>query len=260
MIRSLYTTISGMKTQQAKQDVITNNMANSNTVGFKGDNLAIKKFDDVLIQNSSDIQNGKNYTQTIGNLSLGSRIDETATDFTQGNIQSTDSDTDFAIDGRGFFTVNRDNGTGGQNYYTRDGHFHVNMQGYLVNDTGDYVMGNNINTGNQEKIMVGNGKISSDVYGNISIDGKPSYSFETADFNNYKTLKKIGDNLYQGENPISNANVYVKQKALEQSNINPINEMVNMMSTMRTFETQQKVVQAIDQTLGEAANDVGAVK
>ena len=259
MIRSLYTAVSGMITQQAKQDVITNNMANSNTVGFKGDNLAIKKFDDVLIQNSSRIQNGINYTQTIGGLSLGSRIDETATNFTQGTIEDTDSDTDFAIDGRGFFTVNRDNGVGGQNYYTRDGHFHVNMQGYLVNDTGDYVMGRNINTGNPERILAGNGKITSDIYGNISIDGKPSYSLSTVDFNNYKTLKKIGDNLYQGENPINNANVFVKGKALEQSNINPVNEMVNMMSTMRTFETQQKVVQSIDQTLGQAI-DVGTVK
>ncbi|AGK97753.1 flagellar hook-basal body complex protein [Clostridium pasteurianum] len=260
MIRSLYTTISGMITQEAKQNVIANNMANSNTVGFKSDDLAIKKFDDVLIQNKSKIQNGINYTQTIGSLSLGSRIDETATNFTEGDIQNTDSDTDFAIDGRGFFTVNRDNGAGGQNYYTRDGHFHVNMQGYLVNDTGDYVMGKNINTGNQERIIAGNGKITSDAYGNISIDGRPSYSLSTVDFNNYKTLKKVGDNLYQGQNPITNTNVFVKQKALEQSNINPVNEMVNMMSTMRTFETQQKVVQSIDETLGQAVNDVGTVK
>ncbi|WP_010236601.1 flagellar hook-basal body complex protein [Clostridium arbusti] len=260
MIRSLYTAVSGMITQEAKQDVITNNMANSNTVGFKGDNLAIKKFDDVLIQNKSKINNGINYTQTIGNLSLGSRIDETATDFTQGSIQNTDSDTDFAIDGRGFFTVNRDNGVENQNYYTRDGHFHVNMQGYLVNDTGDYVMGRNSNTGNQERILVGNGKITTDAYGNIGIDGRPSYSFGTVDFNNYNTLKKVGDNLYQGENPINNANVSVKQKSLEQSNINATNEMVNMMSTMRTFETQQKVVQSIDETLGQAVNDVGTVR
>lgn len=262
MIRSLYTTISGMITQQAKQDVITNNMANSNTVGFKGDDLAIKKFNDVLIQNNSKVQYGKNYPQIIGSLSLGSRIDETATDFTQGNIQNTNSDTDFAIDGRGFFTVNRANanGTAGQDYYTRDGHFHVNMQGYLVNDSGDYVMGRNINTGNEERILVGNGQISSDVYGNININGRPSYSLATVDFNNYKTLQKVGDNLYQGQNPITNVNVSVKQKALEQSNINPVNEMVDMMSTMRTFETQQKVVQAIDQTLGEAVNQVGTVK
>lgn len=260
MIRSLYTTITGMITQQAKQDVITNNMANANTVGFKEDNLAIKKFDDVLIQNKSKIYNGINYTQSIGKLSFGSKIDETATDFTQGNIESTDSDTDFAIDGRGFFTVNRDNGTGGaQNYYTRDGHFHVNMQGYLVNDSGDYVMGRNINTGNQERISVGSGKITSDVYGNISIDGKPSYTFSTVDFNNYKTLKKVGDNLYQGDNPVGNSNISVKQKALEGSNVNPINSMVDMMSVMRTFETQQKVVQSIDQTLGQAI-DVGTVK
>lgn len=259
MIRSLYTAVSGMITQQAQEDAITNNMANSDTTGFKGDSLDIGSFKNVLIANSSDIENGVNVRHNIGTLSLGSQINSTDTDFTQGDIVSSNSDTDFAIDGRGFFTVSRDNGTGSQNYYTRDGHFHVNMQGYLMDESGDYVMGKNVNTGNEEKINIGNGKLTSDQYGNLSVDGKPAYSLSMVDFNDYKSLKKVGDNLYSGTNPIQNVNATVQQGALEKSNISAVNEMVNMMTTMRNFESNQKVVSAIDETLQEAANDVGKV-
>jgi flagellar basal-body rod protein FlgG len=259
MIRSLYTAISGMTTQQAEENVISNNMANADTNGFKGDNLQIGSFKNVLLANSSDIDNGVNVRHTIGSLSLGSQIDASNTDFTQGDIVSSDSDTDFAIDGRGFFTVSQDNGAASQNYYTRDGHFHVNMQGYLMDENGDYVMGKNVNTGNVEKINIGNGKLTSDEYGNLSVNGKPAYSLDMVDFNDYNSLKKIGSNLYSGTNPIQNANVTVQQKALESSNINVDNEMVNMMNTMRNFESDQKVVSAVDETLQEAVNDVGKV-
>lgn len=259
MIRGLYTAISGMITQQSKEDVITNNMANADTNGFKGDNLVIGSFKNVLIANSSDIENGQHVRNTIGTLSLGSQIDASDTDFTQGTIVNSDSDKDFAIDGRGFFTVSQDNGTGTQNYYTRDGHFHVNMQGYLMDESGDYVMGKNVNTGNEEKINIGNGKLTSDQYGNLSVDGKPAYSLSMVDFNDYKSLKKVGDNLYSGTNPIQNVNATVQQGALEKSNISTVNEMVDMMTTMRNFESSQKVVSAMDETLGQAANDVGKV-
>lgn len=259
MIRSLYSAVSGMIVQQSKQDVITNNMANSETNGFKGDDLMIKNFKNVLISNSEDIQNGKNVRKTIGSLSLGSKVDATTTDFTQGTITNSDSADDFAIDGRGFFTISQGTGAGSQNYYTRDGHFHVNMQGDLMDENGDAVMGKNLATGNVEKINVGNGKLTSDSYGNLSVDGKPTYSFSLVDFNDYKSLKKVGNNLYSGTNPILNANVSVQQNALEGSNVNSINSMVDMMSTMRNFESDQKVISAIDQSLGLAANDVGKV-
>ncbi len=257
MIRSLYSAVSGMIVQQSKEDVITNNMANSETNGFKGDNLMIKNFKNVMISNSSNIVNGKNVRNNIGTISLGSDVDATATDFTQGTIASTDSEDDFAIDGRGFFTVNQ--GAGSQNYYTRNGHFHVNMQGDLMDESNNNVMGKNLATGNVEKINVGSGKLTSDSYGNLSVNGKPAYSFSLVDFSNYNSLQKVGNNLYSGTNPILNANVSVQQKALEGSNVNSINAMTDMMTTMRNFQTNQKVVSAIDETLGEAVNQVGKV-
>ncbi len=260
MIRGLYTAVSGLITQEAKQDVITNNMANANTVGYKADNLVVKSFNEVLIQNRDKVAGGKNVNNIIGSLSNGSQIDETVTDFTQGLLQSSDSDTDFGLDGRGFFTVQRTAQDGStQTYYTRDGNFHVNNQGYLVNGSGDNVLARNLQTGAMEPVFVGNGKIISNGDNDISINGKPSYNFNIVDFNDYKTLQKVGDNLYTGTNPVA-SNAVVKQNATEKSNVNVINEMINMMSVMRTFESSQKVLQSMDETLGKTVNEVGTVR
>lgn len=259
MIRGLYTAVSGMITQEAKQDVITNNLSNSTTVGFKQDNLAIRRFDDVLLENYDKVVGGKNVRNELGTLSLGSKVDSVNTDFTQGMVQDTGKPTDFAIDGKGFFTVQRNDGVNNGQYFTRDGHFHVNMRGILVNDTGDAVIGRNLTTNQLEPINVGNGKIASDIYGNISIDGNPMYKLYTVDFNDYNSIKKAGDNLYQGNNAVEN-NAIIKQNSLEKSNVNVINEMANMITTMRSFETNQKIIQSLDETLGKAVNEVGSVR
>lgn len=281
MIRGIYTAVSGLITQEAKQDVISNNLANVNTVGFKGDNLAIKKFDDVLLQNFDKIENGQHVRQELGGLSMGSRLDETDTDFTQGTIQGTDKWTDFAIDGRGFFTVRRNDGIGNQDFYTRDGHFHVNSEGFMVNDSGDRILGINNATNQAEPIFVGSGKLSKGADGNFVVTGNANaadnrtYKMRVVDFTNeqYKGLQKVGDNLYSLVNNGNAANptagvtaenppkpISVVQNSLEKSNVNVVNEMVNMMTVMRTFETNQKIVQTMDETLGKVINEVGSVR
>lgn len=259
MIRGLYTSISGMITQEARQDVITNNLANANSVGFKSDSLTATSFKDVLIQNHDKVVGNKNVKNEIGSLSLGSKIASVNTEFTQGMIEATDKPTDFAIEGKGFFVVQRNNGTNNEQYYTRDGHFHVNSDGLLVNDSGDSILGRNIETGELGPINVSNEKIATDVYGNISVNGIKTYKLYTVDFNNYGSLKKLGDNLYQGENPTEN-NAVVRQNSLEKSNVNVINQMTDMITTMRTFETNQKIVQSLDETLGKLINEVGTVR
>lgn len=253
MIRSFYTAVSGMIVQEAKQDVITNNLANVSTVGFKQDNLKSTSFNDVLMQNYDKIVNGKNVRNIIGTLTLGSKVDSVNTGFTQGEITSTGVSTDFAIDGRGFFTVRRSDGT---EFYTRDGHFHVNTQGILVDDAGDEVIGRDNQSGALGAINVGNGEISSDDYGNISIDGSARYKLYTVDFNDYNSLTKVGDNLYTGQNA-TETNAVVEQKSLEKSNVNLVNTMSDLITTMRTFETDQKVVQSIDGTLDKLINEAG---
>ncbi|MBC8062251.1 MAG: flagellar hook-basal body complex protein [Clostridiaceae bacterium] len=263
MIRGLYTAISGLITQEAKMDVITNNMSNVNTAGFKGDDLKIKKFDDVLLQSYDRLKGKGAGKTTIGSISLGSRIDETTTSFEQGEIQTTGKQTDFALDGRGFFTVQKDNGTSTQKYYTRDGNFHVDSKGTLVTNNGDAVLDSNGNS-----INVGSNKFSSDAEGNITIaNNETSVKLAVVDFNTnistnnaYKNLLKVGDNLYTSNEVAQTSNAAVRQNSSEKSNVNVITQMIDMMNTMRTFETNQKVIQAIDQTLGRAVNEVGTVR
>lgn len=258
MVRGIYTAITGMNVQEAKQDVISNNLANMNTVGFKGDDLSSQSFDDVLIQNYSKQNNGISQRTILGYLNLGAKVDETSTNYSGGEIQNTGKDTDFAIDGRGFFTVRR-NDASGKDYYTRNGHFHVNMDGYLMDDAGDNVMGTNLATNASEPIKIGDGEITCDSLGTLSVNGAAKYKLNLVDFNDYNALKKVGDNLFQGDNPIQNANVRVENKHLEGSNVNIMKSMTDMMTTMRVFESNQKMVQDIDETVGKAVNEVGKV-
>lgn len=260
MIRGLYTAVTGLVTLEAKQDVITNNIANANTTGFKGDNLSIKSFEDVLLANKEKLANGNVVKNTLGKLNLGAKIDETNTLWTQGTLNETEKKTDFGIQGSGFFTVRKNTAEGVKEYYTRDGNFRVNTQGYLVTNTGDSVLGVNNATGAREPIYIGNNEPQLDANGNLFINGVSTYKFATADFEDYNSLKKVGDNLYEGQNPNYGGEVSVQQGVLEKSNVNIINEMVNMMTVMRSFETNQKVVQTLDETLGKAASEIGAVR
>lgn len=246
MIRGLYTAVSGMITQEAKQDVVTNNLANVNTIGFKVDNLATKSFNEVLLSNRDKIVNGKNIKVNLGTINFGSKIDEVATSFTQGTLDSTDKETDFAINGRGFFVVERNNGINTERYYTRDGHFHVNFQGFLVNDSGDNVVGINTTTGAEQPI-------------NLNVNSLDQFNMMLVDFQDYNSLTKIGDNAYSSTGQQIPANGDIKQYSLEKSNVNITREMIEMMTVMRTFETNQKIIQSLDETLGKAANEIGRV-
>lgn len=254
MIRSLYTAVSGLITLENKQNTINNNMANANTTGYKAEDLQIKSFKEVMIQNRDKIQRGQNAYQRIGTISLGAKIDTVTTKFTQGDLKQTGTYSDMAIDGRGFFVVQR----GNQQLYTRDGSFRVDIQGYLVTTTGDRVLGQD-NNGNIAPIQVGNSQFSVDLEGNINVNGNIIGKIATADFEDYTTLNKVGDNYYEGQNPIMNAQVLVKQGYTENSNVNIIDEMVNLVNNKRSFETTQKIVNMIDSTLDKAANKVGQV-
>lgn len=256
MIRSLHTAVSGLITLENKQSTITNNIANANNTGFKSDTLSMKSFDDVLIQNKDKISGGRNVKNPIGTLSLGAKIDSIDTKFTQGLLKATNKPTDLAIDGRGFFAIQRGNET----VFTRDGSFRVANNGYLITNGGDSVLGINKNTGAMEPIFVGTNNFVVDNYNGINVNGRSTHTLALADFNDYSSLKKIGDNFYAGENPVFNAQVYANQGYLEQSNVNLSNEMTEMITTMRAFETNQKIVQTIDETLGKAANEIGAVR
>lgn len=257
MLRGLYTAVSGMITQEKRQEVITNNMANVSTNGFKEDTINVKSFDEVLIQNYDKQVNGINVKNQIGSISLGSQIDGSSTNFSEGAYVTTDEPLDFAVSGNGFFKVENING---KEFYTRDGHFNLNNQGYLVDENGNYVIGINTKTNVEDRIKLGSIDITSDGSGNLSENGKTNYKLSTYTFADNNSLTKVGDNLYTGNGSSFNKNGEIKQKTLEGSNVNIIDSMVDMMTTMRAYEANQKVISAINETLGKAVNEVGSVK
>lgn len=256
MIRGLYSAVSGMISLEAKQQVITNNIANAQTNGYKEDNLINKDFKEVMMFNHDKQINGKAVRNNLGTLSGGTRIDEIYTNFSQGISKQTDKDTDFCIDGEGFFTLQDDNGN---KFYSRDGSFHVNKDGYLVNNIGYFVVGEDID-GNESLIKVDNSKIQCDDFGNINLNGVNKYKFKIANFN-YNQIKKQGDNLYISTvEPETNNDAYIKQGYVESSNVNVIDEMVDMMKTMRQFQSNQVVIQSIDDSLKKLIENVGSVR
>lgn len=251
MIRGLHTAVSGMITLEAKQGVITNNLANINNNGYKANNLIVKSFKDVMIQNKDNDSGKKAH---IGTMSLGSRIDETVTNYGNGLFKNTNKENDFAIDGEGFFVVEK----GEKDYYTRDGNFKVNGAGYLVTAEGDRVKGINNKSGELEAIYIGNEIIKLDGDKNLTIGSEKTHKLAIATFEK-EDLDKLSDSFYDGVNPRFDKITYVKQGEVEQSNVNLVNEMTEMLSTMRSFESNQRIVRTMDETLGKAANDIGSV-
>ena len=257
MLRSMYASVSSMLTLQSRQSIITNNLANVNTTGYKSQTLVAKSFDSMLLHNKDNYKNGVSKVNELGSLNFGVRIDETATNYNQGTLISTDNNTDFAIVGSGFFEVtDEQNNT----YYTRDGSFKVDAQGYLVTNTGQYVMGTNTQSGNSERIYIGSDLITISSDNSLVINGENKYKFNIVDFENYDNLTKYGNNLYTGDGGFNSNNYSIQQKHVEGSNIDYINEIALMMQTVNEFEANQKVIQTIDSVLSQIANEIGRVK
>ncbi len=257
MLRSMYASVSSMLTLQSRQSIITNNLANVNTTGYKSQTLVAKSFDDMLLHNKDSYKNGVSHVNELGALNFGVRIDDTATNYNQGTLISTENNTDFAIVGSGFFQVtDEQNNT----YYTRDGSFKINPQGYLVTNSGHYVMGTNSQTGNTERIYVGSDLVNITSYNSIAINGQNRYKFNIVDFENYDNLNKYGNNLYTGDGGFNSNNYSIQQKYLEGSNIDYISEMASMMETVKEFEANQKVIQTIDSKLAQIPTEIGRVK
>jgi flagellar basal-body rod protein FlgF len=231
-----------MLADQIRQDVIANNLANATTSGFKGDVAVGEAFPDLLV---NQIQTG---TQ-VGKLGLGSRITETATNASQGAIVRTGGTYDLAIAGNGFFSVQGPNGKA----YTQNGAFTVDAKGQLVTADMLPVLGKD-----GRPITVGGDKASIAPDGSVSVAGRQVGQIAVTTLDP-KRLHKLGDNLYTGTAQKGVTVGRVEQGYLENSNVNSVKEMVDLISTMRSFEAGQKAVTAIDDSLGKAVNDVARI-
>ncbi|MCI9530602.1 MAG: flagellar basal-body rod protein FlgF [Lachnospiraceae bacterium] len=264
MVKGLYTAYTGMLNQQNRLDVLTNNLANSATNGFKKEGSTSQSFDETLaikIKDTSDYGMAKR----LGDVSLGVKIGECYTDFGQGAFRVTDNVYDIALDGDGFFAVSFTSKDGEASVkYTRDGAFTVSQDGYLMTKDGDFVLNPAAaqagNPGQAGYIRVDpNVKIVVDEGGNIYQNNVQVGQIGLVDFADYNYLSKYGENMYEmvegGQRQAANPKVV--QGTLEMSNVNVISEMVEMISISRAYESNQKIIQTIDETLDKAVNSIG---
>ena len=255
MVKGLYTAYTGMVNQQKRLDVLTNNLANSATTGFKKEGTVSQSFDHVYaikIKDSSEAY----LNRRIGSVSLGAKIGEVYTDFTQGPFQVTDNTFDFALEGDGFFGISFTSKAGETSIkYTRDGAFTLREDGYLVTKDGDFVLNSQGNPIQIDPFAT----IKVNTLGQIFANDVLIDQLGVFDFEDYNYLEKYGENLLQ---PVEGAVMReaagkVHQGYLEASNVNVISEMVEMINITRAYETNQKMIQTIDQTLDKTVNQVG---
>jgi flagellar basal-body rod protein FlgG len=254
MLAALYVSKTGLSAQDKQLSTISNNLANASTVGFKRDRAV---FEDLLYQNQR--QPGAQETQETQlpsglQLGTGTRVVATQKQFTEGNLQVTEQTLDVAIDGRGFLQVLQPDGSIA---YTRNGQLQVNGEGQLVNGDG-YLL--------EPAITIPDGvnKVTISTTGTVNgytpgtVDPQQLGDITLADFINPSGLQAIGGNLFvetvasgnptQGT-PNENGMGALKQGMLESSNVDIVEEMVNMITTQRAYEMNSKVVSTADQML-----------
>jgi flagellar basal-body rod protein FlgF len=228
MDRGLYLAASGMLAEQVRQNQIANDLANASTPGYKADRTTQQSFGQLLLNNS---QTG----QAIGSQSTAVQVTGEVTDFSPQPVKDTGEPLDFAITGDGFFGLQTANGT----RYTRNGQFSADAQGRLVTADGDRVLGRN-----GRPLTIGaDGKVDPRNLGVVLLTNP----------------RKGGDNLVTGTpgRPAGLLAGQVRSGALEGSGADPTQAMVDMIASMRAYESGQKVIQTIDGTLAKASSEVG---
>ena len=257
MVRGLYTAYTGMINQQKRLDTVTNNLANASTTGFKREGLTSKSFDQMLTVKLNDLS-VPYLNEGIGKMSLGVKIGENYTDYSQGSFKETGNTYDLALAGNGFFTISYTDKKGNTSEkYTRDGEFTMDSEGYLRTLEGDYVQGE----GGNIMIPVETSEVSIRDNGDIYADGEYVDSLRIVDFEDYNNIEKFGENLYNVVDGATEteSTAAVKQGYLEMSNINVVKEMVEMMTISRAYESNQKLIQTEDDMLDKSVNQVGKV-
>lgn len=256
MVKGLYTAYTGMINEQHRMDVLTNNLANASTVGFKKEGATSQAFDEVLALKIKDTTDAS-IVRPLGDVSMGVKIGENYTDYSQGSFRETGNTYDVALSGSGFFTIEFKNKAGETSTkYTRDGSFTLNKDGYLVTKDGDYVLGTN---GRIKIDPLQNSVI--DKLGRIYQGDKLVATLKITDFEDYNYLEHYGENYYQTVDGAKQKNGDFQTIAgyLEMSNMSVVQEMVNMISVSRAYETNQKIVQTYDSSLEIAANQLGKI-
>lgn len=254
MFEALWISKTGLDAQQQQVNVISNNLANVNTVGFKKSRPV---FEDLLYQTQYEAGSATSEdTELNSGLTLGTgvRLVATQKEFTEGNVTHTDNPLDLTINGRGFFQISMPDGS---TAYTRDGQFQMNEKGQLVTAKG-YVVQPNITVPEQARsISIGrDGRVTAVTPGSEGVTELGT--IQVADFVNVAGLTPLGENLFKQsgssgapmvQNPGQAGSGVLLQGSVETSNVNVVEELVNLIETQRAYEMNSKAIATEDQML-----------
>ncbi len=249
MTRGVYTAAAGMQANQAAQDTIAQNLANANTTGYKED---IPRFESFLSQSVASLSPADR--ASLGTIGSGAGLKDETTNFAEGGLQQSGNPLDVALTGDAALVIQTPSGP----RLSRDGSLSLDAQGTLIQtNTGQPVLSG----GNQTLSIPAKTKsIVISPQGDLTADGVKIGRIQMADLSAAVSPVKVGDNQYtvssiQPASPIAT----IKQGYLESSNVSIVKEMVSMISIMRAYETNQKMLQAEDDTTGKATNEVSKV-
>ncbi|HAA89087.1 MAG: Flagellar basal-body rod protein FlgG [Thermoanaerobacterales bacterium 50_218] len=256
MIRGLYTAAAGMMVKQVQCDVISQNLANVSTPGYRRDQVAVASFPEMLLARLNDSPS----PSLLGFLGTGCVVEEISTSQREGIIEESGNPLDLALRGNAYFVVKDALGTV---FYTRNGGFAIDQDGKLITRDGLAVMGEIDGEWVEVYVPDGNLEVTKEgtLHGARTLDGrKVSRLALVAGPAPGDLWQKVGDSLFQSiAVPAQPEDFQVLQGFREISNVNPVQEMVNLISVFRAYEANQKVIQAIDITLDKAVNEVGRV-
>jgi len=245
VIRGLYTSATGMLAAQTQSEIIGDNVANMKTPGYKeqfASNLAFPL-------RALERVGGDQAAVQIGGLGTGVSVDRTALSNVQGAIQPTDVKTDLALTSPGYFVIQ----TAGGERYTRNGHFQLDANGTLLTQDGNPVLG--------ERGPIGplSSEFSVQADGTVLDKGQNVERLRVVDIPT-TALQREGQSLYSASQPVqASANAQILQGSVEASNVDVSGQMVQIMTVMKAYEANQKVIQTEDSMLDKAVNEVGKI-
>ncbi|MBR2132929.1 MAG: flagellar hook-basal body protein [Oscillospiraceae bacterium] len=248
MFKGFYNLTSGMLTHQRNLNVVSNNMTNISTAGYKSGRYTSTTFGETIYSLVGN--KDKNYRE-IGEQSYIRATQEITTDYTQGAMEPTDISLDFAIDGDGFFAMRN---TEGEILYTRAGSFSLDDEGYLVFSGFGRILDNNM-----QEIRLMTDKIQGDRYGNITLKETGTFMGKLGvfTFDDLDALEYNEEGIFIGENAQLIETPLVRWGMLERSNVDMVNQMTEMLTAQRAFQSAAQATMIYDKLITQAVTEIG---
>lgn len=249
MFKGFYNLTSGMLSQGRRLDVVSHNMTNISTAGYKADRYTDSTFQDVMISRLGN-KDKVNSTE-LGEETYILAPSELFTDYTQGSLEETGLPLDFAIQGEGFFCVSR---LGGETGYTRAGSFCLDDENYLCLAGQGRVLDDNM-----QEIQLPTDKIYADKFGALYTETNRNYlaTLGVYSFPDNNALERNDRGLFMGDGAQPSENYVIKQKMVERSNVEMAQEMVSMMTTQRALQSAAELAKIYDQVMTRATSELG---